>query len=80
MSGAKTHAAPKIKHKAPTIQKRRNTMRTIRITDNGYEITNVKPTGQKSVWLPLKDMIGRVLQNMRVMKKPDSTDDPKQRK
>ena len=39
-------------------------MRTIRITDNGFEITNVRATMKNSIWMNLKDKTKHILQKM----------------
>ena len=55
-------------------------MRAIRITDKGFEITNVRTTVKNSIWPKIIDKIKRVLQKLGIIVKPESTDDPKQRK
>ena len=55
-------------------------MSTIRITDNGFEIINVRPNLETSIWSKLKDKTKRVLQKRGILAKRESTNDPKLRK
>ena len=48
-------------------------MRATRITDNGFEITNVRATMKNSIWMNLKDKTKQVLQKMGVLAKPNYT-------
>ena len=54
-------------------------MRTIRITVNGYEVTNVKLSEKQVGQSSMKDKLKRILQKLGIIVKPESTDDPKQR-
>lgn len=55
-------------------------MRATRITDNGFEITNVRTTVKISIWQRFKDKIKSVFQKLGTLAKSKSTDDSKRRK